>query len=168
MKPLLLALRFFSLLSTLALADHAGAGQAGDIMIHDGWARASIGKAPNSAAYMTVMTHGGAADRLVGIATPAAAKAELHNHVMEDGIARMRPIQAIEISPGEPAVLAPGGLHIMLMGLSGKLEAGTNLPLTLTFEQAGEVTLEVPIRSLKDAMQHQGGHEPAGSHNHGS
>jgi len=149
-------------LSTGALAGDAGMGQVGDIMIHQSWARASIGNAPNSAAYMTLMTHGDQADKLIGAATPVAETAELHNHLMEDGIAKMRSVDGVEVIPGEPATLEPGGFHVMLMGLKGKLEEGDVFPLTLTFEQAGEVTLEVPIKGLKDAMKHGGDHKHGG------
>jgi len=136
-------------ISITALADDTSMAEAGDIMIHDSWARASIGKAPNSAAYMILMTHGTEADKLIGVATPAAERAELHTHVLENDIAKMRPIEAIEIAPGEPAVMEPGSLHVMLMGLKGPLEEGSKLPLTLTFEHAGEVTVDVPIVGIR-------------------
>jgi copper(I)-binding protein len=159
----LLASAFLSLIvSPVASAGDAGMASLGDLMIHDGWARASIGKAPNSAAYMTLMTHGETSDRLVAVETSSADRAELHHHVLENGIAKMRQIEAIEIAPGEPATLEPGGLHIMLMGLTSKLEEGQMLPLTLTFEKAGDVTLEVPIKGLKAGEQHSHGQ------NHGS
>ncbi len=145
------------ILSAQALAGDAGHVQAGSVMIHDGWARASLGKAPNSAAYMTLMIDGDAADTLIAVSTPAADRAELHNHVMEDGIARMRPVDAVEIAPGEPTVLEPGGLHVMLMGLTAKLEAGADL--TLTFENAGEVTLDLPIQGLRGGMKQGGAHK---------
>lgn len=145
-----------------AMAGDGGMTQAGAIMIHDGWARASIGKAPNSAAYMTLMTHGDVADRLIAASTPAAEKAELHNHVLEDGIARMRPVDAIDIAPGKTIALEPGGLHIMLMGLKNKLDEGADLPLTLTFEKAGDVELNLPIHGLRH------GREEDSSHEHGS
>lgn len=141
---------------TEAQAGDAGHGQAGDVMVHDGWARASLGKAPNSTAYMTLMTKGDAADALIAVSTPLAEKAELHTHVMDGDIARMRPVEAIEIAPGEPAVLEPGGLHVMLMGLEEKLEEGSTLLLTLTFENAGEVTLDIPILGLKASRQREG------------
>lgn len=143
-------------LATPAFADDAGMAKTDAIMVHDGWARASIGKAPNSAAYMTLMAHGDTADRLIAVSTPLADKAELHNHVLDDGIAKMRQVEAIEISPDEPAALEPGGLHIMLIGLKQALEEGTDLPLTLVFENAGDVTLEVPILGMKDARQRGG------------
>lgn len=150
------------LLSTQAFADDAGMVKAGDIMIHDGWARASIGNAPNSAAYMTLMTQSDVADKLVAVQTPAAESAELHNHIMEGDIAKMRPVEAIEVKPGKMTTLKPGGLHVMLMGLKGALSAGDVLTLTLTFEKAGDITMEVPVKGLKDSMKH------GGSHSHGS
>ena len=162
MKKSLATICLSLLLSTPALAGDAGMAKVGDVMIHDGWARASIGSAPNSAAYVTLMTHGETADKLVGVSTPVAETAELHNHIMEGDIAKMREVEAIEVKPGEMARLEPGGFHVMLMGLRGPLNAGDMLPLTLIFEQAGEVTLEVPIKDLKGGMKHGEGHKHGG------
>ncbi|MEM8951899.1 MAG: copper chaperone PCu(A)C [Pseudomonadota bacterium] len=153
-------------LSTGAFAGDAGMAKVGDVMIHDGWARASIGSAPNSAAYMTLMTHGDAADKLVGATTPVAETVELHNHIIEGDIAKMREVEAIEVKPGEMATLEPGGYHVMLIGLKEPLTAGEVLPLTLTFEQAGEVTLEVPIKDLKGGMKHGHDHKHGEGHKH--
>ena len=162
MKHFLATVGFALMLSGQAHAGDAVMAEAGNIMIHDGWARASLGSAPNSAAYMTLMINSGEADKLVAVATPLADSAELHTHMMDDGIARMRPVEAIEIAPGEPTILQPGGLHVMLMGLRGKLDEGSTLPMTLTFENAGDVTLDVPILSVKAGMQH------GKAHKHGS
>jgi copper(I)-binding protein len=128
-----------------AAADMA---KVGDITIQEPWVRASLGNAPNSAAYMTLATVGAAPDRLIGGSTPAAERVELHTHIMEGGVAQMRPVDAIEVAPRAPTVLEPGGLHVMLRGLTRKLEAGTTVPLTLAFEHAGEVTLEVPVEGV--------------------
>lgn len=137
-----------------ALADDMA--QVGEVVVHDAWARATIGPVKNSAAYMTIEAIGDEPDRLVAVDSPLAAKAELHTHLMQDDIARMRPLEAIEIAPGTPTVLEPGGLHVMLVGLSEPLAEGDALPLTLTFENAGSVALEVPVRGLGAGMQ--GGH----------
>ena len=155
---LFLATIFITLpISTATLADDAGMAKIGDLMIHDGWVRASIGRAPNSAAYMTLMTHGTETDKLIAVSTPTAETAELHTHLMENDIAKMRPVEAIEVAPGEPTVLEPGGLHVMLMGLKGTLEEGSELSLTLTFENAGDVTFDVPILGMSGAMKHDDG-----------
>jgi copper(I)-binding protein len=130
----------------------------GTVAIHDAWARASLGQTGTSAAYMTLETSGEEADRLIAAASPVAATAELHTHLMDGGVARMRPVAAVEIAPGAPTVLEPGGLHIMLIGLEEKLVEGATLPLSLTFEEAGTIDLEVPIRGV-GGMGH-GGHQP--------
>jgi copper(I)-binding protein len=143
----------------LGLAGAAAAAemaQVGAVTIHDAWARASLGTAPNSAAYMTLETAGAELDRLVASSTPVAEKAQLHGHGMAGDVARMRPVDAVEVAPGTPTVLGPGGLHIMLIGLRQKLAAGDTIALTLVFEQAGEVTLEVPVRGMAAMGGHSG------------
>jgi Uncharacterized protein conserved in bacteria len=108
-----------------------------------------------SAAYLTIET-GGASDRLVAAASPAAARVELHEHILEDGVAKMREVAAgIPVAPDAPAVLEPGGYHVMLMGLTAPLAEGDAIDLTLTFEAAGEITVTVPVRAM--AAGH-GGH----------
>lgn len=126
---------------------HAGDYTVGDITASGPWARASAGKAKNGAAYVTqIVNNGNQVDRLVGVSTPAAKKASLHISKMEGGIMKMLPVKAIEVNPGEPAVLKPGGLHVMLMGLKAPLKEGDMFPMTLTFEKAGTVDVKVMVK----------------------
>lgn len=145
-----------------AVAGDQGMASSGDIMVHEGWARASLGKAPNSAAYMMLMNHGDAADKLTGATTPMAEKAELHHHIMEGDIAKMRQIDEILVQPGDAVTLEPGGLHVMLMGLKGELDEGSTLPITLIFENAGEITLDVPVHGLTKGKKGDGDHRHDG------
>jgi periplasmic copper chaperone A len=151
-------------LTTAAIGGLAGLAWAepmatiGAIEVHDAWARASLGQTGTSAVYMTLEASGDQGDRLVGAASPLAASAELHTHLVEGGVAKMRPVAVIEIAPGAPTVLEPGGLHIMLTGLREKLVEGDALPLSFTFEDAGTIQLEVPIRGLGGGMRH-GSHQ---------
>ena len=131
----------------------------GAMTIRDAWARASIAQTGTSAVYMTLEASGAEGDRLVAVASPDAARAELHTSIVEDGVAKMRPIAAIEIAPGERTVLEPGGPHVMLVGLGKKLVEGDTLPLSLTFEHAGTIELQVPIKGMGGSMSH-GGHQP--------
>ncbi|NNL35983.1 MAG: copper chaperone PCu(A)C, partial [Silicimonas sp.] len=86
------------------------------------------------------------ADRLIGAASPVAQMVELHTHIEADGIMRMRPIEGgIEVQAGQTHMLQRGGDHVMLMGVTETLENGDVVPLVLTFEQAGEVELEVVV-----------------------
>jgi hypothetical protein len=145
----------------------ADTAKVGDIAIDQPWARASLGNAPNSAAYMILQNTGAVPDRLIGGSTPVATQVQLHTHVMEGGVAKMRPVDAIEVAPGQPTVLEPGGAHVMLQGLTQKLEEGTTMPLTLVFEHAGKVMLEVPVEGI---MAERGpGHDDSMDHGeHGS
>lgn len=133
----------------LALGGAAGARDytLGDLRIDHPWARASIGRVPNGAAYLTIVTHGEAADRLVAVESDVAKRVSLHTHLMEGGVMKMRPVESVEIAPGEPTVLKPGGLHVMLMGLKAPLEEGARFPLTLIFERAGRIEVQVQVEA---------------------
>jgi copper(I)-binding protein len=138
----------------LAAGALAAETKAGDVVIHDPWARASLGATKTSAAYMTIEVTGDHPDRLLAASSPIAQHAQLHAEVMDKGVAKMRPVEAVEVAPGTPTVLAPGGLHIMLMGLRDKLVEGQTMPLELTFETAGKVEIQVPIRGMAGSVGH--------------
>ena len=135
----------------------------GGLTVSHPWARASAGMAKAGAAYITVTNNGTQADRLIKAATPAARKTSLHTHMMEGDVMKMRAIKAVEVSPGEPAVMKPGGLHIMLMGLKSPLKEGAAFPLTLTFEMAGVIEVRVMVKKIGSM-----GHGMHGKHRHGS
>lgn len=125
------------------------------LTIGGAFARASARVGSATAAYMTVSIAAGE-DRLVAAESPVAARVELHTHEVDaQGVARMREVAAIAVRVDEPAVLEPGGLHVMLMGLAAPLAEGDTVPLTLVFETAGPVTFEVPVRATPR------GHGPA-------
>jgi copper(I)-binding protein len=107
------------------------------------WARATILASRPGAAYLTLTSAGG--DRLVAIGTPVADQVMLHATDQVEGISRMSHLETLELPPGQAVTLAPGGMHLMLMGLREKLLEGESLPLTLRFEVAGEMGVEVPI-----------------------
>ncbi len=143
--------RFLSILGLLlGLVTTSAAAEEfkqGRIQIDQPWARASIGQVKAGAAYMTLVNHGDEVDRLTLVDTPVAKRAELHTHLMEGGVMKMRQVQAIEVAPGEPTVLAPGGLHVMLMGITAPLKEGDSFPLTLAFDKAGTIEITVKIES---------------------
>lgn len=154
---------FFTAALGVAVVAQAGEYRVGGLSVDHVWARASAGPAKNGAAYLMISIEGGKADRLVKAETPAANKASLHAHTMENGIMAMRPIKAIEVSPGEPVVLKPGGAHIMLMGLKAPLKEGQTFPMTLSFEKSGRVDVQVtvykPGAMAPDHQMHQMHHQ---------
>ncbi len=126
------------------------AAELGTIQIEAPWARESPPAAMNGAAYMTLINTGHEADRLLSVTGDVAATIELHTHLIENNVMKMRKVDAIEVAPGEPTKLKPGGLHVMLIGLKQPLAAGQTFPLTLKFEKAGETSVQVTVRD-KDA-----------------
>ncbi len=141
-----------------ALAVSLAWAQSGQLDIANAWARATPGGATTGAAYVSIRSP--TADRLVGAATPVAGKAELHKMEMSGMVMKMRPVAGIDIPAGRPVSLAPGGLHIMLVGLKKPLQAGQSFPLTLTFAKAGARTVNVSVEKVgaagpaMPAMQH--------------
>ena len=119
-----------------------------------------------AAVYMAIANDGDTDERLLGAQSPHFEAVELHESYQEDGIAKMRPIEALDIPAGDTALLEPGGLHLMLFGASEAVDAGEEYPLTLIFENAGEV--EVPV--MVDDIPLSGGHHDHDhdhSHHHG-
>ncbi len=139
-------LRSIALAALLVLASVAGAAaQTPSIEADHVWARATPGGAKTAAIYMTLVNKGSADDRLVSVSTPVAGVAELHTSTTENGMMRMRPVEALDVTPGTPAVLKPGGYHVMLMELKGPLVTGQSFAVSLTFEKAGRIDVTATV-----------------------
>jgi periplasmic copper chaperone A len=130
------------MLSTPALAQQASTD---NLEISGAFARASAGKAMAGAAFLTV-TSLGEADRLVAFSSPACNRPELHTHINDNGVMRMRQVEAIDVPAGGEAVLKPGGLHLMMIDLNTQLIEGETVDVTLVFEQGGEIDVTLPIK----------------------
>ena len=116
---------------------------ASEIMFGPLQFRATVGSMPNSAAYVSIMNNGKMADRLVGVASKLARKTELHKMEMDNGVMRMRQVEGgIDLPAGKTMHLAPGGYHVMLIGLNAPLTANSIFEITLVFRNAGEKTLK--------------------------
>ena len=147
-RDLLLAVLMLAVCSALGPAASGHEAVAGDLAIAHPWARASLSvKARSGAVYFAVRNSGSRTERLTGASTHVADRAELHVHEAEGSVMRMRRVEAVEIPPGGTVELAPGGLHVMLTGLRTPLVKGMTFPLTLVFESAGEVDVDVVIEA---------------------
>ncbi|HVH81312.1 MAG TPA: copper chaperone PCu(A)C [Stellaceae bacterium] len=138
--------------------------QTGGVAVKDAWARATPGSAQTAAAYATIESPSG--DRLTGASTPVAQKAEIHSMTMDNGVMKMRPVEGVELPPGQQVTLKPGGYHIMLTGLIKPLEVGQSFALTLDFAKAGakEVTVMVEkVGSMGPNAQTGADHAGGGS-----
>jgi hypothetical protein len=119
---------------------------AGELHIEHPWSREMPAVAPTAAAYFVVHNKGAADDRLLGVATPHAGKAELHEHIHADGLMKMQQVQSVAIPAGAEVQFAPMGYHVMLFNLQQQARDGARFPLTLTFEKAGAVAVEVAVQ----------------------
>ena len=125
-----------------------------NLRIEDPWIRPAPQAGGTSAGYAQITNSGTSPDRLIHVHTTISSMVELHTHIMEGGLARMRQVDGIDLAPGTTTELKPGGLHIMFMGLSAPLSDGDEVELTLVFEQAGEITMTVPVRNPPDRQGH--------------
>ena len=115
------------------------------VKIDGAWSRASILADRPGAAYMTITNNGDTLTTITSVKSEIAKKAEIHKSETKDGVVSMRPSGSIDINPKEAVVLEPGGLHIMLMKLSKKLNEGDKFFVTLVLDQKTEVKVEVPV-----------------------
>jgi hypothetical protein len=130
--------------ATMTLATGAFA-EMSKIMVQDAYARASNAKA--GAAFMQIMNHSGEDDRLIGVTSEVSARTELHTHKdMGEGVMKMMHVEeGFAIPAGATHALQRGGDHVMFMGLNAPFEHGSTVTVTLVFEKAGEVTVDVPV-----------------------
>ena len=141
------------LLSSAALAE--------GLMAKDAYARAATPTAKAGGVFMTLMNHTDQDDTLIAARSDVAKRIELHTHIeISDGVMQMTEIEGgIPVPAGGMHALERGADHVMLMGLTRSLVQGDTINLTLVFENAGEVEIEVPVDNERKAAH--GGH---GSH----
>lgn len=116
----------------------------GTLEISGAFTRATLPNAPVGGGFFTIQNTGSEDDRLVSASTPIAKTTQIHEMAMEGDVMKMRELEdGLVIPAGETVVLEPGGKHLMLMGLTAAITEGASVPVTLTFEKAGEVTLDL-------------------------
>lgn len=142
----------------LAAGAETHATSKGGVTLAQPWARATPPGAKSGAAFFEMKASDG--DRLVAAKSSQAKRVEIHNHVMENGVARMRRVEGVAIPAGQSVTLHPHGFHIMLIDLVAPLKQGETLPLTLVFEKAGEITVETVIQPISATGPHGSDHPP--------
>jgi periplasmic copper chaperone A len=149
--------RVFALLALLMMSSPAWAHdyKFGALEIGHPWSRATPPTAPTGGGYLSVKNTGTESDHLVSASSPAAGAVQVHDMKMEGNVMRMRPLDGpLEIKPGETVTLAPGGMHLMMMGLKEPLKQGERVPLTLVFEKAGKIDVELAVEAMGATPQH--------------
>lgn len=118
--------------------------QSAAVKVDGAWARPTVAGQSGGGGFLQI-TGGAAADRLVGASAAVSKMVELHTMEMDGNVMRMRQVEAIDVPAGATVKLEPGGLHMMFMGLTKTLKAGDSFPLTLRFQKAGEVKVEMKV-----------------------
>ena len=145
---------FFLLFLCVALPVQA------QMQVEKPWARATAPGATVAGGYMVMRNAGTAADRLVSASSPAAAKVELHVHINDNGVMRMREAPGYDVPAKGSFELKPGGAHLMFVDIRRPLKEGEKVPVTLKFEKSGELRAEFHVGRLGESAP------PAGHHKH--
>ena len=138
----------------------AFAAQA-QVQIEKPWARATAPGASVAGGYMVMRNQGIAGDRLVGVSSPVSAKVEMHVHINDNGVMKMREVRGYDVPAKGAFVLKPGGAHLMFMDIKRPFKEGEKLPVKLKFEKAGEVSAEFQVGGMGSAAP---GSAPAMQH----
>lgn len=156
LKTILVAAASAALFSTSAMA--------ADIVVQDAYARSAGKMAKAGAAFMQIMNGADTDDRLIAARSDVSVKVELHTHIQDaNGVMRMREVEGgIAVPAGGMAMLKRGGNHVMFMGIKEPFEQGKTLPVTLVFENAGEIEIMIPVD-----LDRKASHAGHGQMNHG-
>lgn len=135
------------------------------VSIHDAYVRLTPPGTRTTGGFMILRNAGTEDRRLIKAESPAANIVELHNHINENGVMKMREVASIAIKAHGQTELKPGGLHLMLIDLKEELKDGNTVPITLRFDDGTSQTLVAPIRKPQAAMpEHAPAHSGMGKH----
>jgi periplasmic copper chaperone A len=146
----ILSLLSLLLLSLNVLAKHEG------LMAHNPYVRLMPASAANTAAFMTLMNHTDKEAVVVKaeVVEDIANKIELHDHINENGVMRMREVKEIKLSANSKVTLKPGSLHIMLMGLKRPLKEKQEITFKLHFADKSIITFKAPVQKIETESKH--------------
>lgn len=123
--------------------------QDANVVVTQAWSRATPGGSKVAGGYLTIENKGSVADKLLSASTTVAKKVEIHEMAVADGVMTMRPVEGgLPIDAGKIVKCAPGGLHLMIIGLSAPQVQGDKVPMVLKFEKAGEITVSFDVRAM--------------------
>jgi len=154
-----------ALSAALTVSCHAADFKAGPLELNDLWIRASVPGQTNGAGYLQIINPAMKADKLIAVESDAATRVELHTVLTEDGVAKMRQVQGIDIPMHGDVKLAPGGYHVMFLQLTAPFKQGSLIPVVLKFEKAGEVRVNFTV---KPSTYNPGNQGAASAQGHGA
>lgn len=119
---------------------------AGEIVVVDPYVRLVPQGVPTTGAFMLIRNTGSTDRKLLRIDSPIARSVELHNHINDNGVMRMRPVKEIELKAKGQAELKPGSYHVMLIDLTKVLQEGEKVPMTLLFDDGSSEKIDVAVK----------------------
>ena len=136
------------------------AGSADNVAVQDAYVRLAPPNAPATGAFMVIKNNGDKDVKVVKADNPASRVTELHTHLNEGGVMKMRPVPGIDIKAKGEAVLKPGGLHVMMIDLKGPMKEGDVVPMTLTFDDGSSKQFDAKVvrpmaAGMPAAMEHK-------------
>jgi copper(I)-binding protein len=134
--------------ATRAAIAQAGLGSAQQLEVRDAYVRLMPPSLRTTAAYMTLHNTGSREVQVVAAACAAVTATELHEHINDDGVMRMRPVKAIQIPPQGEIRLQPGGYHIMLIDMKAPLQEGELLAITLMVADGSSLEVVAPVKRV--------------------
>ena len=157
------SIRCSARVAVLAAGLLAGTAALAQVTVQDPWVRGTVPGQTSSGAFMTLQSAEGA--KVVGVSTPVAGTAEIHEMKMEGNVMRMRALPSLDLPKGQAVQLKPGGYHVMLMDVKQPLVKDTTVPLTLRIELADKRIVEQKVDAkVRDLTA---GNMPAKHHDHG-
>lgn len=142
----------FALASTPLIA---ATSAADDVTVVDPYVRAVPPGQPNSASFMKLQNTSTTKHAIVKAESPVSKVVELHTHIMEGGLMKMRQVKQIDVPAQGQTRLKPGGLHVMFIGLKSELKPGQIVPVTLIFEDGSKTTIQARVRKMQMHMKNK-------------
>jgi periplasmic copper chaperone A len=120
----------------------------GDITVSSAWTKAMLPGQPAGGGFLTIENKGASADRLLSVSSPATTNVQIHEMAMEGDVMKMRELpEGLEIAAGGKVELKPGGFHVMFMNMANGFKEGETVAVTLRFEKAGDIAVELPVNA---------------------
>jgi copper(I)-binding protein len=136
------------------------AGAADNVSVQDPYVRLAPPNAPATGAFMVIKNNGDKDVKVVKADNPASKVTELHTHINDGGVMKMRPVPSIDIKAKGEAVLMPGGLHVMMIDLKAPMKEGDVVPITLSFDDGSTKQVDAKVvrpmaAPMPAAMEHK-------------
>ncbi|MFJ4453074.1 copper chaperone PCu(A)C [Pseudomonas sp. NPDC089392] len=148
----------FSVLFACSPLSFANEYTVGELLVSHPWSRELPAGLPAGSAYFSVTNHGEEGDRLIAVSSPRAQVSKLHAQGVSDGLMNMTHVAAMDIPSHTEVTFQPGANQVMLSGMEAPLKAGEQFALTLEFEKAGKVEVQVRVLPTEAQASHATGH----------